>query len=209
MRQSQVNGFLVVRRIGMDRDPGGRAFYPAQASCIGALCYGGIDRMPWFDLDEEFYNGTLPASVKPLREALDRPDGDLTGLRLCQDLSAARSLLEFNDHSRQVNELIAVHSDKLAEIKGTLDFDGAKGLPLGFDIVSLGNWSLIREGLFRSPSFFHKWKHVVNEFGLLHAPAAAHEYVGLYETAALAGEVEELPGSLYGIDVIEVKKVLT
>ena len=192
----------------MDADPAGRAFYPAQASCLNALCYGGIDRMPWFDLDEEFYNGALPESVAPLREALSRGEDDLTGLRLCRDLSTARALLEFNAYSRRVNELIAVRSDKLAGIKGTVGFDGAAALSLGFDLVSLGNWSLLREGFFRSPSFFPLREHVLNEFGLLRAPAAVHEYVELYEAAALAGEVEELPESPYGIDVIEVQRVL-
>jgi hypothetical protein len=165
--------------------------------------------MPWVDLDEEFYNGALPESVTPLREALDRVNSDLTGLRLCRDLTAALALLEFDDHSRQVNELVAVRSNMLAGIKGTVDFDAARGLPLGYDLVSLGNWSLIREGLFQSPAFFRGWEQVVNEFGLLRAPTAAREYSELYEAAALAGKVEELPESPYGIDVIEVQKVLT
>lgn len=209
IRQAQVSGFLVVRKIGMDGDPEGRAFYPTEASCLGSLCYGGIDRMPWFDLDEEFYSGTLPESVNALREALSRSNDDLTGLRLCKDLTAALTLLEFDDHSRRVNELVAVRSNMLAGIKGTVDFDTARGLSLGYDLVSLGNWSLIREGLFQSPECFGGWEQVVNEFGLLRAPAAAREYSELYEAAALAGKVEELPESPYGIDLIEILKVLT
>lgn len=204
----RVSGFLVVRKIGMDKDPERRAYYSAQASCLGALCYGGIDRMAWFDLDEEFYQGALPEGVARLRKALDQSNDDLTGLRLCKDLSVTRSLLEFNEHSRQVNEIIAVRSDKLAGIKGVVDFDESEGLRLGYDIVSLGNWSLVREGLFRSPASFPEWENIVNEFGLLRSPAAADEYTRAYEAAALAGQVEELPGSLYGLDVIEVERVL-
>lgn len=207
-REFQVSGFLVVRKIGMDQDPERRAYYSAQASCLGTLCYGGIDRMAWFDLDEEFYSGALPEGVARLRKALDQSNDDLTGLRLCQDLSVTRSLLEFNEHSRRVNEIIAVGSNKLSGIKGTVDFDESKGLRLGYDLVSLGNWSLIREGLFRSPASFPEWENLVNEFGLLSSTAAAASYTEAYEAAALAGQVEEIPGSLYGLDVIEVVKVL-
>ena len=206
--EQNISGFLVVRKAGMDKDPEGRAFYGARPSCLGALCYGGIDRMPWFDLDEEFYAGTLPEGVARLRKSLDLANDDLTGIRLCKDWPTARALLEFDERARLVNEIVCVRSGKLAAIKGTV---GSSDVPAvrwgGYDLVSLGNWSLLREGLFRSPASFQGWEKVLNEFGLLSSPESADEYLRLYEAASHAGRVEELPGSLYGFDVIEVGHV--
>lgn len=205
----KISGFLVVRKAGRDTDPEGRAFYGAQPSCLGALCYGGIDRMPWFDLDEEFYAGTLPERVALLRKSLDLSNDDLTGIRLCKDWPTAHALLAFDERSRFVNEIICVRSRKLAAIKGTVGSDVPGVRWDGYDLVSLGNWSLIREGLFRSPSAFPGWEKVLNESGLLPSPELADVYLQLYEAAARAGRVEELPGSLYGFDVIEVGRLIS
>ena len=205
----KISGFLVVRKAGMDKDPEGRAFYSTQPSCLGALCYGGIDRMPWFDLDEEFYAGTLPERVALLRKSLELSNDDLTGIRLCRDWPTAHALLEFDERARLVNEIVCLRSAKLAAIKGTVESDVSAVRWDGFDLVSLGNWSLIREGLFRSPSSFPGWEKVLNESGLLPSPASADEYLLLYEAAARSGHVEELPGSLYGFDVIEVGRLVS
>ena len=205
----KISGFLVVRKAGIDQDPEGRAFYGAQPSCLGALCYGGIDRMPWFDLDEEFYAGTLPEGMALLRKSLELSNDDLTGIRLCKDWPTARALLEFDERARLVNEIVCLRSAKLAAIKGTLESDVPAVRWEGYDLVSLGNWSLLREGLFRSPASFPGWEKVLNESGLLPSPESAGEYLRLYEAAAGAGRVEELPGSLYGFDVIEVGRVVS
>ena len=203
----KISGFLVVRKAGMDQDSEGRAFYGAQPSCLGALCYGGIDRMPWFDLDEEFYAGTLPERVALLRKTLDLSNDDLTGIRLCKDWATARALLEFDERARLVNEIVCLRSEKLAAIKGAAGSDVPAVRWVGYDLVSLGNWSLLREGLFRAPVSFPGWEQALNESGLLPSPESADEYLRLYEAAARAGRVEELPGSLYGFDVIEVGRV--
>jgi len=205
---TQVSGLLVVRWIGADKDSDGHSYYPKEAACLGSLCYGGIDRMPWFELDEAFYRGTLPGDISRLRASLTEANEDLTGIRLCQDLRTALALLEYSNRSETKNELIALRSDKLARVKGAMKLDNSLCTWLGYDVVSLGNWSLLRDGLFRSPASFPGWEKMINESGLLIDPELSESIIELYEAASRAGQVEELPGSLYGIDVIEVGKVM-
>lgn len=202
-----MNGFLVVRLPDMTRDPAGRGVFPAQAPCLDTICYGGIDRMPWFDIDEAFYRGTLPDHLKKARKLIKENNADFSGIELCREFDTGRMLLDYSNRLQPINELIVVRSEKLGEIKGTIDFDASNVTWIGHDIVSLGHWSLLREGLFASPSAFSEWKKDLNNFGLLSSSIFTAEYAQAYQTASLKGYVEELPENVYGIDAIEIGRI--
>jgi len=188
----------------MDKDPEGRAFSSKEAACIGELCYSGIDRMAWFDLDEEFYKGTLPSAIQQLRQSLVASNDDFTGMKICKDLEMCKSLLEFSNLVEPQNEFIVVRSPMLTDVKGAIEIDEDSYIWLGYDCVSLGNWSLLREGLFRSPGSFAEWATIVNEHGLLPSPTLVDDYVRLYAGAAATDQVEEVPVSPYGISPVEI-----
>jgi hypothetical protein len=59
----QPSGFLVVRLPFLNKDALGRGAYSKIAPSLGSIYYGGIDRMDWFDVEEDFYNNTLPDSI--------------------------------------------------------------------------------------------------------------------------------------------------
>jgi hypothetical protein len=61
-----INGYLVVRKPSCGFDAKGRAGFRKTAARIGELFYGGMMRLPWFDLDEANYNGTLPSELRDL-----------------------------------------------------------------------------------------------------------------------------------------------
>jgi hypothetical protein len=207
-KHSQVSGFLVVRTPDMNKDLEGRGAFSSQATCLDKICYGGIDRMRWFDIDEELYSNRLPVNIEYTRRKIKEMNADFTGIDLCKDLDMAFAMLEYSNRLTPRNELIVVRSKRLAEIKGEFDFDDSQCTWIGYDIIALGYWSLLHDGLFTSPSTFIGWEKMINNFGLFSSPEYADEYVQAYEDASLKGNVEEIPDRVYGIDVIEIGQLI-
>ena len=115
------------------------------------------------------------------------------------------------NHSNRLqaaNELIAIRSEKLTEIKGAIDFDMSTVSWIGYDVLILGDFSLLREGLFTLPSSFPGWEERLNESGLFSSRALVDEYIRAYEAASLKGAIEQLPAdTAYGIDMVEVGRL--
>lgn len=203
------SGFLVVRLPSDNCDSNARYSLPAQPPRMDHIFYGGVDRMPWFDIDEAFYNGDLPPALKQLRQAIKDDNSDFSGIDLCKSLDIARQLLTYSNRDQPQNEIIVVRSAALTKIKGTVTVPKQDISQMGYDLVSLGNWSLLASGVFTRPDRFTKWKEYVNSFGLFSSSTDLLEYIAAYEAAAQAAAVEELPHSPYAIDVIEIGRVRT
>lgn len=204
----RVSGYLVVRVPETNFDEQGRGAFPASAPCVEGICYGGIDRMPWFDVEDELYSGNLPADLKNIHDAIKKSNDDFTGLAICTDFQAALQLLEYSNRKVRRNELIALTSPKLSEIKGSFELHPQRVEWLGYDIVSLGNWSLLREGFFVQPDEFKDLRQRLTSAGLLSDLEIATAYVQDYLAASNKGHVEELPESSYGIESIYVGRVV-
>ncbi|HAF16533.1 MAG TPA: hypothetical protein DCK93_13015 [Blastocatellia bacterium] len=205
----RVNGFLVVRLPHLNRDQAGRGVYPAQPPVLGTIHYGGIDRMPWFDIDEELYAGVLPANIGQARQLIEEDNNDdFTGIKLCKDLDTAFTLLEYSNRLEAANEVIVIRSEKLTQIKGAIDFDMSKVSWIGYDVVVLGDLSLLREGLFTLPASFPRWEERLNESGLFSSRALFDEYVAAYKAVSVKGAIEQLPDdTAYGIDMVEIGRL--
>lgn len=134
-----INGYLVVRKPSYNFDAKGRAGFRKAAARIGGLFYAGMMRMPWFDLDEAYYNGTLPSELRNHLEQTDRANKDLTGIDICTDQTAAERLLAFSNQEASLNEIIVIHSEELAKIKGSMVKCPVEVHWHGFDIVKLGD----------------------------------------------------------------------
>ena len=62
-----INGYMVVRLPHHNKDYlGGRGIYSAHVPKMDSICYGGVERMPWFDIHEDLYSGGLPENIKHL-----------------------------------------------------------------------------------------------------------------------------------------------
>lgn len=206
MRDTHVNGLLVLRRPEFNRDPDARGAFTAVAPCLDGRCYGGVDRMPWFDVDEALYAGTLPPEPRARWTALRERGADLTGLVLA-GLDDALALLEHSNRAGRVNEVAAVRGSRLGEVKGTLEIP-VEVEWLGWDVVSLGEWSLLSV-VFVVPAAFPGWPARINPAGLLESPEEGEALVAAYREAARRGEVEELGEAVLGIDFIRVGRVRT
>src|SRR5687768_16241404 len=112
----KVSGFLVVRSPRFNRQPLSKNIYRSVPPCVGEICYGGVDRMPWFEVDELHYEGELPLEIEAKRDQLEQERFGYLSLSLSQDLRLAIDILNFSNSVNSENELIAVRSAKLAEI---------------------------------------------------------------------------------------------
>lgn len=163
--------------------------------------------MPWFDVDDDSYAGQLPPDVRQQWERLQSTNTDTSGIRLCREVAAAAAMLTYANRRVAANELIALRSARLAEVKGTIR---AKEIGLewiGYDVVSLGWWSLL-EGLFWAPSAFPGWMVRVNGDGLLPDRETARAFIEAYRTAERAGDVEEIPEAEADTALIEIARVV-
>lgn len=189
----------------MNYDPSGRGAYSQFPPCINEICYGGIDRMEWFDIDEEFHKRDLPSAMEQKRQFILDQNNDFSGINVCHDLDTAIELLNYSNRLGVINELIVIQSSMLDQIKGTIELDDSLITWLGFDVVAIGYFSLLREGLFAHSSYFKEWHKLLNNHGLFSSEKIGYEYEKAYEIASQNDIVEEIPShNLYGIDCIRI-----
>jgi hypothetical protein len=207
IQENRINGFLVVRLPEKNRDPAGRGVYSSTPPCINGICYSGIDRMAWFDVDEDIFDNTLPPDIQRTRMLIEEASYDFTGIELCTDLTDALTLLCYSNRLSVKNELIAIYSEQLDGIKGHFEYTQTSITWLGYDTVSVGWWSLLREGLFVVPTAFPGWKDLLNRDGLFSSQDLTMRYAQAYEEQVQKGAVEELPDRMYEIEGIAIGRV--
>jgi hypothetical protein len=115
-------------------------------------------------------------------------------------------LLEYSNRVNARNEIIALRSPKVAEIKGSINLEYGTVVWGGYDVISIGNWSLLEQGVFSHPDLFEPWVKLVPS-GLLNDLEAVEQYRRVYEEKMARQLVEELPQSEYGIEGIEVGRI--
>jgi hypothetical protein len=163
--------------------------------------------MQWFDIETNKYSDAPDEDIQKLYAEIRRSARDLTGINLSQDLGAVIRLLEFSNRSGEKNEICAIRSSTLFNLKGKIKSDQLPLSWLGFDIVSLGHWSLLEAGVYQNSPSLINWGNRLNQNGLFDSPVGMSNYVSDYNRAAQIGEVEELPDDVYGIEAIEVARV--
>lgn len=185
----QINGYIVVRLPHLNNMIGP---YSVNVPKLDDICYGGVERMPWFDIAEDFYSKKLPENIKHHWLSLRENNVDLPSISLVQDINIALELLAYSNRSEMRNELIAIRSKELIEYKGTIPTDLHSISWMGYDLVALPEWSLLHAGIFHSPRSFLPWKKQVNSEGLFNTLAFVDDYVKAYHQASLDNLVEEV-----------------
>jgi len=156
---------MVVRKPDMNFDKEGRGSFLPYPPKIGDLYYSGVDRMPWFELDEDYFSGVLPSQLVQFRKEMRRSNQGISDLTLSSDFSKVESVLEYSNRNRALNELIALKSDALERTKGSF-FCDIEIKWLGIDVYCQGYGSLIREGIFKKPDSFSSYANGLNKHGL-------------------------------------------
>jgi hypothetical protein len=161
-----IHGYLVVRKAEQSFDEPQRGAVRGGPPCRDGRCYHGVDRMPWFDVDEALYASSLPAPLRELRRRIaDANYSDRTGVGLWPSREEALELLHFSNRDDDLCELIAISSDELAQAKGLVSQPSEGVQWLGYDVVLMGGWSLIGDWIFGGPTGFAEWAERLNSAG--------------------------------------------
>jgi len=166
---------------------------------LGERIYRGLDRLPWEDLDNDYYAGELPDHLQELRSQLELRNADFSGVRLLQGYSETEEIWQ---RYRDTCEIIAVSSPELSAMKGSVEYDGPLRY-LGTDCFILGEWSVVLRGIFARPKYFTREVTALNRFGLFDAVGDFSELVERYVQFAYDGLIEPL-GDQPTVSVVKV-----
>jgi hypothetical protein len=75
------------------------------------------------------------------------------------------------------------------------------------DLLDLGHWSLLENGLFPAPSYFARWMENLNKNGLFVDSTDFDGFVQDYLVAVAKGGAEPLPPVVYGMEPIGVGRI--
>lgn len=126
MRAQIVNGYLVVS----PKEPG--------------ATYQGPDRSPWDQIDEGFYEGTLPKRIRAAYDSLRSDQSRGFWWPTCTDLGTAMMFADYLRQGGKPAEVIAIYSPYLARSQGREGWHEPRARLLGFDVVAVGEWSLLK-----------------------------------------------------------------
>lgn len=168
------------------------------------LKYRGIDRMPWEEVDAAFYTKLLPKGVDEIWANMQKERRGVGGGIVCRTKKEAEALLSFSNGKQCINELCVFYSDMLAEIRGYIEIDETIEW-LGYDVVSIDNWSLIASGMLCSPEFLQRWESNLNENILLDSADNVRDIIHDYKEFAKSDQfVEDLIEVPFGIDAFRI-----
>jgi hypothetical protein len=153
MSKTSVCGFFVLRKPEMNFDELERAGFLPPGPHINDKYYGGVDRMPWFDIDEEDSANPLPEDLEKLWKEVEEHNQPYLDFCLVTDINKAKILLEYSNRSTSRNELVAIYLKKLSDLKGAFN-SNADMVWLGVDIDCSGSGPQISQGIFKAPPFF-------------------------------------------------------
>src|SRR4051812_26589069 len=133
---TEICGYMVVRRPAKNYDALGRGAHPTNTFTVGGHYYSGIQRMEWFDVDEDYYSGSLPAGFTEIVRTIQRASYDTFGIPLCKNPALAHKLLDYSNRANDANELIGVFSEHLKEAGGSMTVSDPDLRQLGIDVVA-------------------------------------------------------------------------
>jgi hypothetical protein len=162
---NKICGYLVVRKPENNFDELGRGVYRTTPPCVYDKYYSGINRMPWFDLDEGYYSGALPMELIEIRSEIDNSYIDLSDIITFNDFEKTKKVLYYSNARVDGNDICVLYSDDLALEKGIIMTDNRVDW-LGSDIFVSGFGSLLLLGIYNKPQAFPGFLIKLNKSGL-------------------------------------------
>jgi hypothetical protein len=155
---------------------------------LDSKTYRGVDRLPWEDLDDAYYAGTISEELLRVRDKIEAENKGLLGPRLIRDYSDALFVWQAFEEK---TEIIALWSPQLAQNTGSVSCNGELQ-PIGFDCISLGEWSVLIRGAFYCSHEFSGLLGELNEYGLLKSDDDCDKLFSRYIELSRSGYVEPL-----------------
>lgn len=199
----KICGFVVVRFGKLNFR--GREYSELIPPHVDGIYYGGIERLDWFDIDNERYSGTLPVEYKLLYEQLD----NTSTVSLIKKLDIAKKLLDFSNRKKQLNEIIAIYSKGIEATYGS--FISEREIHWRGEDVVCWMGSMLREGIFTKPHLFIEFKNKLNKYGLFDINSQVSDlYVEHYSNLSAQGHVlEDFSNVMSSLDKIWIGEFKT
>ncbi|WP_223151781.1 hypothetical protein [Chitinophaga qingshengii] len=201
-----ITGYVIVRKPAhIFDDVVGKSLSPS----IEGIYYHGIDRSNWRDVESRFYQSKIPESLLKTYADLDVSELDFTGIKVVKAYHDAVAFLSIDKEMALTNELVVVASDRLNQIKGPGIATPQHITWLGYDIVLLRGWSLIRHAIFENREMSLLETIKLNSFGLLDHVENVDDFLETYDKLGDLDRVDPLPeNGVYGIDYLRVGRIM-
>ncbi len=196
-----ISGYIIVRKSQYEEAfPGGPALEP-----FNGVHYNGVDRSIWADIEAFFMKEQTPQDMRLSKnyQAIKGSGYDASFFKIEKSINTVRALAQINAEIYQTNEILAVSSRYLNQIKHEKKAEGPITW-LGYDIILLGGWSLVRHGIFenRLDSLIEK-SSSLNPFGLFDNTDFLDHFLSEYHHLATIDKVDPLPPELI-LDYVRV-----
>lgn len=170
--------------------------------------YHGVDREPWEQIDIAYHEGRLPRDLSTLYQRMRSDASRGFWWPTASSLVDAKTLLHFSS-SHDKLEILGVRSKYLAEAVGRVGTLESEAVPLGVDVVSIGEWSLLRAMLQGVPTSSIAVLPELNRFGLLNSESDLVRVEHAYSELCKEGRVEPIASgqSPIGIEAVWVYRV--
>jgi hypothetical protein len=187
---NRICGYHVVRKPRYNYDEQGRGAYSIIAPCIGDIYYSGVDRMAWFDLDEDYYSGVIPQEYADLRNDVEDAYTDFSSIMLLPNLEKTIKILDYSNRGIDRNEICVLYSEELVLKKGVIITDNCIDW-LGSDIFVSGFGSILLLGVYNKPQAFPGFLAKLNKNGLFDIePDIDKKYITRYREACASYNLE-------------------
>ncbi|GAB4226120.1 MAG: hypothetical protein Tsb0021_01860 [Chlamydiales bacterium] len=205
-----INGFLVVYHPNKNRRHFLGRWIEMPLVCP-YFSYRGRDRNEWEELRYSEVSGFLPDSLLKIYKKMETYSNQYSGgTYLTNDLQDAIKALKFsNECYPNGNEIIAIHSKIVTSIQGEFGTEATIRW-IGYDLVGIGEWSLIAHGVLDFDPMLEKWRHHLNEYGLFPEGdlmknwALAEELIRDYDQYAKQDRTEPMGPDKPSIDLMHI-----
>ncbi|KAA5536819.1 hypothetical protein F0919_03880 [Taibaiella lutea] len=196
-----ITGYLIVRKVDAVEVHENNFLKPYN----NTIYYHGIDRLMWGDIDNYlFKGGTLDNNALNEYKSIVDSGNDGSFLNLANTLNSAEVLLNHNNAVALNNEIIAIESSFLNVIKPKIQ-ETPPIYWMGYDLVLLGGWSLIRHGIFENNMLSLLNNTKLNRYGLFDNPDSISGFLDEYNLLSDNNKVDKIIDSLI-LDTIKVGK---
>ena len=199
-----ILGFLVLRKPEQNFDELGRGAFSPHVPRIDSIYYGGVDRMEWFDIDEDFFNKSLPKKITEIRENVQKYNGLGSDIRVCTSIEETKMLLDYSNKSENRNEMVAIFYKNVdRNMQFVVEINASY---MGCDLYCEGYGSMIKEGIFSEPDSFETFIPQLNKNGLFESRGDLIErYIDEYHSVSQRKNIEKMLG--LPIKKIEIYKI--
>jgi len=168
------------------------------------VVYRGPDRAPWELVDDDYWEGRLPRALRAAYESMRSDESRGVWWVTCKELAAATSLADFERERGRSIELLAVRSPYLAS-SDSREWEEPRAVLLGVDVISVGEWSLLRVIQESRHPACDALKVMMNKAGLLPDASSVRMIERKYRELASANIVEPIAEPDSGIVVEPVE----